>query len=97
MIFGCMADKDYEEHAGAVSSPAFGKWFSRRSKEAVPRIRRNCRRCGPDPTLPLHHARPSRLRGSVSQPDDTVVVCGSLYLIGEVRSVLESEGHGGLS
>ena len=33
----------------------------------------------------------------LSSPSDTVVVCGSLYLIGEVRSVLESEGHGGLS
>ena len=30
------------------------------------------------------------------KPTDTVVVCGSLYLIGEVRSMLESEGDGGL-
>jgi dihydrofolate synthase/folylpolyglutamate synthase len=32
-----------------------------------------------------------------SRPDETVVVCGSLYLIGAVRSVLESDAHGGLS
>jgi folylpolyglutamate synthase/dihydropteroate synthase len=28
---------------------------------------------------------------------ETVVVCGSLYLIGEVRSMLVSEGYGGVS
>jgi folylpolyglutamate synthase/dihydropteroate synthase len=31
-----------------------------------------------------------------SKPDETIVVCGSLYLIGEVRSLLQSEDHGGI-
>jgi dihydrofolate synthase/folylpolyglutamate synthase len=96
MIFGCMADKDYEAMLTLlrprVREMVFTRVTGTRSKD-------------PEELLALwpgaHVAASPRDAIACARDHfragDTVVVCGSLYLIGEVRSMLESEVHGGHS
>jgi dihydrofolate synthase / folylpolyglutamate synthase len=96
MIFGCMADKNYEAMLARlrprVRTMIFTKVAGGRAKDPVEL----------QASWPGSHVAASPQEAVAwarlhSNPADTVVVCGSLYLIGEVRSVLESEGHGGAS
>jgi dihydrofolate synthase/folylpolyglutamate synthase len=96
MIFGCMADKDYEAMLALlrprVRMMIFTKVEGGRAKdpgELQAAWGHSLVAASPKEAVAL-----ARLHSS---PADTIVVCGSLYLIGEVRSVLESEGHGGVS
>jgi dihydrofolate synthase/folylpolyglutamate synthase len=88
LIFACMADKDYEgmlkQLQPHVREAVFTKVAGSRSKDPVE----------------LQQLWPgSRASASVRQAiaaarlecaaDETVLICGSLYLIGEARSVLE--------
>jgi dihydrofolate synthase/folylpolyglutamate synthase len=87
MIFGCMADKDYEpmlaELKPRVRAMIFTRTSSGRSKDP-----QELQALWPGAEIA---ASPRdaliRVRSCVN-PNDTVVICGSLYLIGEVRSIL---------
>lgn len=96
MIFACMADKDYERMLALLRSRVremiFTKVEGSRSKDPS-----ELQALWPGSEV-AHSVRDAiALARMRFNPGDTVVVCGSLYLIGEVRSMLESEGHGGPS
>ena len=88
MIFGCMQDKNYEEMLALLRPHAreiiLTKASSPRSadpsklKELVPEAR----------IEPSIGEAVAYVRSNAS-PDETVLVCGSLYLIGEARAVLQ--------
>jgi dihydrofolate synthase/folylpolyglutamate synthase len=95
MIFGCMADKDYDKMLELlrprVRQMIFTKVPGSRSKSPTEL----------QAMWPGAHATDSpgeaiAFARANSKPDETIVVCGSLYLIGEVRSLLQSEDHGGI-
>ena len=96
MIFGCMADKNYEAMLARlrprVRTMIFTKVAGGRAKDPV-----ELQASWPGSHVAASPQEAVALARLHSNPADTVVVCGSLYLIGEVRSVLESEGHGGAS
>ena len=96
MIFGCMSDKDYKSMLARLRPRVREMVFTRAEGSR-----------SEDPAelqalWPGAHVAPSPREAVAFAREhfdarETVVVCGSLYLIGEVRSVLESEGHGGLT
>jgi dihydrofolate synthase/folylpolyglutamate synthase len=96
MIFGCMADKDFEGMLTLlrplVRSMIFTKVEGGRAKEPA-----ELQELWPGSHVAASPREAVAFARLHSRPDETVVVCGSLYLIGEVRSVLESDTHGGLS
>lgn len=96
MIFGCMADKDFEGMLDLLRPRVRGIVFTKvegsRSKDP-----KELQELWPGSRVAASPREAIALARAEFQPDDTVVVCGSLYLIGEVRAVLESEGHGGVS
>ena len=95
VIFGCMADKDYEGMLALLRPRTrhmiFTKVAGSRAKDPA-----ELQSLWPDSQVADSPREAIALARMHSSPADTVVVCGSLYLIGEVRSVLESEQHGGL-
>jgi dihydrofolate synthase/folylpolyglutamate synthase len=96
MIFGCMADKDFEKMLDLLRPRVRQMIFTRvqgsRSKSPV-----ELQALWPNSVVADSPAEAIALARAGVQPQETVVVCGSLYLIGEIRSLLESEGHGGIS
>jgi len=96
MVFACMADKDYEKMLGLlrprVRQMIFTKVEGSRSKSPT-----ELQALWPGSSVADSPADAIALARARVQPQETVVVCGSLYLVGEVRSLLESEGHGGIS
>jgi dihydrofolate synthase/folylpolyglutamate synthase len=88
MIFGCMRDKNYEQMLNLlrphIREIVFTKPSSDRSIEPVKL----------QELVPDAHVEPSLsdaieyVRRTAS-PEETVLVCGSLYLIGEARSLLQ--------
>lgn len=96
MIFGCMADKTYEvmlaQLRPLVRTMIFTKVEGGRAKDP-----QELQSLWPGSLVAATPREAIALARLHATPAETVVVCGSLYLIGEVRSVLESEGHGGLS
>lgn len=96
MIFGCMADKDYEKMLAllrpGVRQMIFTKVHGSRSKSPL-----ELQALWPGSHVTDSPGEAIALARNIAKPQETVVVCGSLYLIGEVRSLLESEGHGGIS
>jgi dihydrofolate synthase / folylpolyglutamate synthase len=89
MIFACMADKDYEgmlmRLRPRVREIIFTKAEGRRSKDPA-----ELQPLWPNSTTACSTREAIELARAGFKPDDTVVVCGSLYLIGEARSVLQS-------
>ncbi len=87
IIFGAMADKQYEEMLSILKPHArqfvFTKPQSSRAKEPA-----DLQKLVPDshvePTVPgaISYA------GRTAPADTTILICGSLYLIGEARSIL---------
>lgn len=96
MIFGCMADKNYEAMLARlrplVRTMIFTRVEGSRAKDPE-----ELQALWPEAHVAQSPQEAVTFARLQSRPDDTVVVCGSLYLIGEVRSVLQSEGHGGVS
>jgi dihydrofolate synthase/folylpolyglutamate synthase len=96
MIFGCMADKDYEAMLALLRPRVRTMIFTRveggRAKDPA-----ELHALWPGSLVAATPKEAVALARLHCRPADTVVVCGSLYLIGEVRTVLEFEGHGGLS
>ena len=96
MIFGCMADKNYEAMLArlrpVVRTMIFTKVEGGRAKDPA-----ELQALWPDSYVAASPKEAIELARLHASPDETVIVCGSLYLIGDVRSVLESEGHGGVS
>jgi dihydrofolate synthase / folylpolyglutamate synthase len=89
MIFGCMSDKDYKEMLQRlqphVRDAIFTKVAGSRSKEPGElQALWPGSRVVPSPAQAIAQARRE------ASPDDTVLICGSLYLIGEARAVLHS-------
>jgi dihydrofolate synthase/folylpolyglutamate synthase len=88
IIFGCMKDKKYEEMLEVLKPHAremiFTAVSSSRSiepsalKELVPEAR-----VEPSLESAIEYVR------ATATPDETVLICGSLYLIGEARAVLK--------
>ena len=95
MIFGCMADKDYEamltQLRKRVRTMVFTRASGSRSKDP-----QELGALWPGAHIAASARDAIAYARAHFKPSDTVVVCGSLYLIGEVRSVLESEDHGGV-
>lgn len=95
MIFGCMADKDYEAMLTLlrprVREMIFTRTEGQRSKDPA-----ELQALWPSAHITESTREAIELARAGFGPGDTVVVCGSLYLIGEVRSVLESGSHGGV-
>lgn len=95
MIFGCMSDKDYESMLlrlrPRVRQMIFTKPEGSRSKEPA-----ELQTLWPDAAITASPREAIDLARAKFGADETVVVCGSLYLIGEVRSMLKSESHGGV-
>ena len=96
MIFGCMADKDYEKMLELlrphVRQMIFTKVPGSRSKPPA-----ELQALWPGAHVTDSASEAIAFARAHCKPEETVVVCGSLYLIGEVRSLLESEGHGGIA
>ena len=96
MIFGCMSDKDYEGMLELlrprVRDMVFTKVEGSRAKDP-----KELQELWPGSRVVVSAREAIALAHLHFKPEETVVVCGSLYLIGEVRTVLESEGHGGAS
>jgi len=96
MIFGCMSDKDYEGMLARlrprVRAMIFTKAEGERSKDPL-----ELQSLWPDSQVANSPHDAIALARAQFKARETVVVCGSLYLIGEIRSVLESEDHGGSS
>jgi dihydrofolate synthase/folylpolyglutamate synthase len=94
MIFGCMADKNYEAMLTLlrprVRQMIFTKAEGRRSKEPS-----ELQALWPSAHVTGSAREAIELARAGFDPGDTVVVCGSLYLIGEARSALQS-GAGGI-
>jgi dihydrofolate synthase/folylpolyglutamate synthase len=96
MVFGCMADKDYEKMLELlrprVRQMIFTKVQGSRSKSPA-----ELQALWPGAHVTDSPGEALAFARAHCKPDETIMVCGSLYLIGEVRSLLESEGHGGIS
>jgi len=96
MIFGCMADKDFEgmltRLRPRVREIVFTKAEGSRSKDPA-----ELQALWPGSHVANSPHEAIAFARSHFGREETVVVCGSLYIIGEIRSVLESEGHGGIS
>ena len=96
VIFACMADKDYEGMLELLKPLTRSMIFTRvegnRAKDPA-----ELQSLWPGSLVTNSPKEAIALARLHASPTGTVVVCGSLYLIGEVRSVLESEGHGGLT
>ena len=96
VIFGCMADKNYEGMLELLKPLTRSMIFTRvegsRAKDPV-----ELQSLWPGSHVTGSPKEAIDLARLHTSPTGTVVVCGSLYLIGEVRSVLESEAHGGLT
>jgi dihydrofolate synthase/folylpolyglutamate synthase len=88
LIFGCMADKDYKgmlkQLQPHVRDAVFTKVSGSRSKDPVElQALWPGSRVAATPRDAIELVRPE------CSPDETVLICGSLYLIGEARTVLE--------
>jgi dihydrofolate synthase / folylpolyglutamate synthase len=96
MIFGCMADKDYEKML-ALLRPRVRQMIFTSVQGSRSKSPSELQALWPGSHVADSPADAIAMARARVQPQETVVVCGSLYLIGEVRSLLESEGHGGIS
>jgi folylpolyglutamate synthase/dihydropteroate synthase len=89
MIFGCMGDKNYEGMLAMlrprVREMIFTKAEGRRSKDPA-----ELAALWPGSHVTGSAREAIELARAGFNPGDTVVVCGSLYLVGEARSVLAS-------
>jgi dihydrofolate synthase / folylpolyglutamate synthase len=87
MVFGCMADKDYEGMLSRlrprVREMIFTKAEGSRSKDPA-----QLQSLWPGSHVAASPHEAIALARELFNADQTVVVCGSLYLIGEVRSLL---------
>jgi dihydrofolate synthase/folylpolyglutamate synthase len=87
MVFGCMADKDYEGMLSRlrprVREMIFTKAEGSRSKDPA-----QLQSLWPGSHVAASPREAIALARDLFNADQTVVVCGSLYLIGEVRSAL---------
>jgi dihydrofolate synthase/folylpolyglutamate synthase len=96
MIFGCMADKDFRKMLDLlrprVREIVFTGVGGSRSKDPA-----ELQELWPGSRVAESPAQAIAFARTHFKPDEPVVVCGSLYLVGEVRSLLESEGYGGTS
>jgi len=90
MIFGCMRDKNYEEMLKVLQP------YTREIIFTKPMQAKNARSLEPSKLqelVPQALVKPSlqeaidHVRATAS-PDETVLICGSLYLVGEARAIL---------
>jgi dihydrofolate synthase/folylpolyglutamate synthase len=95
LLFGAMSDKDIAEMAGAVFPLARAVVLTRVDMERAADPEELARRAGPvaesaerEPDIPRALARARTL----ARPGATVVVAGSLYLVGGVLALLQAEG-----
>lgn len=88
LIFACMADKDFKEmlkHLQPhVRDAIFTKVAGSRSKAPE-----ELQALWPGSRVAATPAEAIALARRESKPDDTVVICGTLYLIGEARAMLQ--------
>jgi len=90
MIFACMSDKNYQEMLTAlgprVRRMVFTKTQNSRSEDPA-RLQALC------PGSYVEHSVTDAIRHARLNcaPDETVLICGSLYLVGEVRASLTSK------
>jgi dihydrofolate synthase/folylpolyglutamate synthase len=91
LIFGCMADKNYEgmlaqlrPHVRDARDVVFTKVAGSRSKEPA-----ELQELWPGSRVAATPREAIELMRSQAKPDDTVLICGSLYLIGDARAMLK--------
>lgn len=86
LVFGALADKPWREVLGAVSGFATRRYYAEPKGRAPAPLQDLCRAAAGeaigDPRSALHRALAESLAG------DTVIVTGSIYLVGEVRAEL---------
>ena len=88
MIFGCVGDKNYEAMLGLLKPHAKEIIFTRGTNSRFV-----------EPSVLLKYAPGAHVESSLpdaiayalaaASPEETVLVCGSLYLIGEARVLLQ--------
>ena len=88
MIFGCMADKSYEPMLNLLKPHARGMIFTRGESARFldPSV---LQKLVPGSRVTNSLAEAIAYARSTSSPSETVLVCGSLYLIGEARTLLK--------
>jgi dihydrofolate synthase / folylpolyglutamate synthase len=95
LLFGAMADKDVEEMAGALFPLARSVVLTRVDMERAASPDELARRAGEHARDALREADIARAfdrARALARPDATVVVAGSLYLVGSVAARLQAEG-----
>jgi dihydrofolate synthase/folylpolyglutamate synthase len=95
LLFGAMADKDVEEMAGALFPLARQVVLTRVGMERAAPPDELARRAGEQARGALREgdvARAFDRARALARPDATVVVAGSLYLVGAVAALLQAEG-----
>ena len=95
LLFGAMADKDVEEMAGVLFPAARRVLLTRvdmpRAAEPV-EIARRAGALGRDAEREVDIPRALARARALAGPGETVVVAGSLYLVGAVLALLQAEG-----
>jgi dihydrofolate synthase/folylpolyglutamate synthase len=91
LIFACMADKDYEAmlnhlrpHVPDPAGVVFTKVPGSRSKDPL-----ELQQLWPGSGVAATPREAIDLVRAEARPEDTVLICGTLYLIGEARGMLE--------
>jgi dihydrofolate synthase/folylpolyglutamate synthase len=95
LLFGAMADKDVEEMAGALFPLARSVVLTRVDMERAASPDELAARAGDHARGAVREsdiARAFSLARALARPDATLVVAGSLYLVGAVVALLEAEG-----
>ena len=88
MIFGAMADKQYREML-ALLSPHVRKWIFTRASTPRAVMPGELAQLGYDGVVTEDIGSAIRFARTHAERPTTVVVCGTLYLVGEARAMLE--------
>jgi dihydrofolate synthase/folylpolyglutamate synthase len=86
LVFGALADKSWSEMLGAIASLADRRYYTE-PKGRPPAPLAELASIAPGEVVPEPRDAIDRALAS-SQPEDTVIVVGSIYLVGEIRAAL---------
>jgi dihydrofolate synthase/folylpolyglutamate synthase len=96
LIFGCLADNAVEEMA-LILFPIFDHVILAEVNSpraaAMSRLVEAAERTGVEPGIASSIENALEIARKVTPETGNIVVCGSVYLVGEVRQVLESEAQ----
>jgi dihydrofolate synthase/folylpolyglutamate synthase len=93
LIYGAMRDKAVAEMAGILFPAAHAVIATAPRQERATRPETISALSGRDDTLISHSVAEALLMASGAGPDEAVFVTGSLFVVGEARGILRSEGR----